>query len=228
MQTHSSRSFSSIIFGILFFVALLGAFGCSDDDPADPALEAEPEFLATTPDSLASLFRIAYQEMQIDDFTALLHPDFEMILLADTLEDWGWPEGYTFDRAEMVSIHENIFLGQVGEDRDGNLIQPIGSIEVPLLWLDGEWGPILEDDLNFADFEGMWGLFEVNFQFYNAAASHRHSVQQQVKFYVAPVVENGTTRYELLGINGLPLYRKTEQINWGGFLTRFQDIVDPQ
>ena len=181
-----------------------------------------PAPAATTPEMLMVNFSGSYEEMLIDPFTDLLHPDFQMILLSGTLEDWGWADGFYFNFTDMVTIHTHIFSEEPGMDVDWNLIHPIGSIVIDLLEPQGAWNPIPEEDLRFGGYEGMWANYEVGIKFWDAYLSHNFWVQQSVNFYVAPVTENDSTEYRLLGIRGLPPLGKSDEISWDSFLALYR------
>ena len=177
---------------------------------------------ATTPNILMANFKASYEEMLSDPFTEMLHPDFKMILSPGTLDEWGWDDGFYFDRTDMAAIHANLFGGEPGEDADGNTVHPIDSIVVDLLYPMGAWSPIPEEDLYFGENEGQWANYMVIIRFWNTDLSHNFKVQQSVNFYVAEVTENESTEYQLLGIRGLIPGRKSEEITWDGFLAIYR------
>ena len=192
---------------MIFVIALLVApAGCifSPDEKGNDDYEDNELPWASTPDILMSNFEEVYTGMLINEFTDMLHEDYQTILLSGTLEDWGWSDNFTFDKSVEVAIHTNLFGGASGVDSDGNPVHPIDSIEVDLLELQGDWDVIPLDDLDFGGYDGQWGNFEVFLHFWNADASHEYEVQQNVNFYVAPVVVEGRTKFLMLGQRGLP------------------------
>ncbi len=70
--------------------------------------------------------------MNIDDFRDMLHPDFRLFLLEGTISDWGWESGMSFDRDDLIIIHEHMFGGSPGTDHNGNGVSPLDRIEVSL------------------------------------------------------------------------------------------------
>ena len=206
----------------LLIAALLFAPGCGDDDPVEPV--TDPPSLSPTPSALMRNFKTIYTHQLIEDFTALLHPDFQMILLSGTCQDWGWPSDMTFGQDNMTTIHVNMFSGQPGQDSVGNAIYPVAEIVIDLLELQGVWVPITEETQFFNEFEGQWANYEVLIKFWNADLSHNFEVQQQVNFYVIEVTIGDDTGYQLLGIRGLPLYQKVEgeSFGWGDILAAYR------
>ena len=57
----------------------------------------------------------------------------------------------------------------------------------------------------FGGYDGSWGNYRVNLQFFNADLSHKFEVLQEVNFYVVPVDVNGREKWLMLGQRGLPL-----------------------
>ena len=226
MRNSSDFRFAFLAAGFLLAAALLFVGGCSDDseDPVPPELEQEPLVIAS-PDSLMSRFETIYTDMQIYDFTDLLHPDFEMSLLAEVLENWEWPVDFTFDRDDMISIHVNMFGGLPGVDQQGNEVHPVDSIEIPLLDPQAAWTAVTSEDGYFGQTENAKSAtYQVLIQFYNADISHKYEVQQEVVFYVADISgDEETENYRLLGLRGLPLYNKTDEASWGQVLSLYRD-----
>jgi hypothetical protein len=214
------RRFTLLIPSLLL-AALLFLPGCGGDDPVDPVVD--PPFVppATTAALMLS-FENNYTEMLIEDFSDLLHPDFQMILLARTCQNWGWPDSTTFDKTEMIAIHDNVFSGLLGLDPNGNTVHPVDRILVDVLELQGTWAKIPEDDLYFGGYDGWWGCHQVELQFWDADNSHRFVVYQAVNFFVTEVTIEGNTGYQLLGIRGLPLFRKTDEATWGDLLALYR------
>jgi len=213
--------------GFLLAAVLLFVGGCSDDsdDPVPPELEQEPPVIAS-PDALMDGFETIYTDMMIYAFTDLLHPDFEMILSAEILDDWDWPVGFTFDRDEMVSIHANMFGGQPGADSSGNSVHPIASIDIPLLDPQTAWTAVTSEDEYFGQSDNAKSAtYRVILQFYNADISHKFEVQQEVVFYVADIAgDEETKNYRLLGLRCLPLDYKTDEASWEQVLSLYRDV----
>ena len=158
----------------------------------------------TTKDQLMKNFETIYEEMDIDEFTKMLHEDYKTLLLSSTLTDWDWADDFYFDRTIEVEIHTNLFGGATGLTPDGNTVHPIDSIVVELLEQQGDWDDIPDTDEYFGGYGGEFSSYQVWLQFWDAANEHKFEVQQEVIFYVAPVDVDGRVLYRMLGQKGLP------------------------
>ena len=96
---------------MMIATAAMLAAGCSDDDPVQPETDPAPAPVATTPDSLMSLYRIAVEEMEIQGFVDLFHPDFRM-----AVSEWEGSTGKLptdhMTRDETVLAAANMFGGK--------------------------------------------------------------------------------------------------------------------
>jgi hypothetical protein len=159
----------------------------------------------SNPDILMQNFERIYTEMRTDDFRNMLHTEYKTVLLPSTIAQWaqsGNPlTSDFFDRATEITIHENIFSGNVGLDPIGQTIPPIDSIQVDYIVKMGAWEPVPEADPVFGGLNGYWALFNILIYFTNPD-QHRFEVRQDVEFYVVPVDDNGQTRWLLLGQRG--------------------------
>lgn len=193
---------------VLTLAALLIApagciFSPDDDGPTEPTdTGVKP---ATTKDILMQNFEIVYEDMDIDGFTDMLHPQYKSILLPETQAEWGWSDDYYFDYTTELTIHRKMFGGVQGLDSHGNTIHPIATIEVNLLEQQQAWLDIPDDDIDFGGFDGEYAPFRVTIEFFDANLSHKFLVQQQVYFYVIPVEEGGRSIFKMLGQRGLPI-----------------------
>jgi hypothetical protein len=171
-------------------------------------------------------FVTIYNTLDTGNFPFLLHDDFQMELLPSTLEEWemgGNPlTDDHFDRAAMITIHENMFSGETGLGPAGTIIPPVASIEVVYLQQLGTWEPIPAEDPTFGGHGGYWVLFEALIYF-NNPDFHRFQVDQTIGFYLAPVDDGGQERWELLGIRGLePMAAMTESVTLGDVLSLYR------
>ncbi len=108
----------------IFLLPVLIFAGCSDDDPVAP-IQEQPEPLAVSPDSLATMFRTALDEMDSQLLESLLADDFRYSLNSETIARNDLPTTF-LNRAETLQSLGLIFAGQ---EASGNV-------------LDAEWGEI--------------------------------------------------------------------------------------
>ncbi len=178
--------------------------------------------MPTTPRQLVTNFCYAYQEMDIGTLADLLHPDFKMLLLSETLDDWGFAQDFHFDYSTAMGIHTNMFRGDPGMDSSGNPVHPIDHIVVDLFEPLAAWALISEEDSDFGDSGGFMSPHMINIQFFDASFAHKFEIQQQVVFYIKSVTDGGSPDYKILGIRPLPLYAKTDNASWDGLLAMYR------
>lgn len=208
-------------FGMLALIltSLLGLAACSDDSEPIVDPPSLPEF-PNTPEILIYKFKDAYEDMSLDDLESLLADDFQMIPSYLTRLMWGWDAGDVFDRATFVAIHDHMFSGLPGQDSNENTVHPIATIEVDLLEQMIGWEVIPEEDEYFGGMEGEYAPFRVTIQFHDADLTHRYLVQQQVNFYVQSIQVDGSTAWQLLGLQGA--YLKTDETTWDSVCALYQ------
>ena len=169
---------------LLAIVALLVApAGCifsPDDDPDDgpgPGPEGLP--FPSTEDILMSNFQKIYEDMDYDSFVDMMHPDYTMLLLASTQDEF--PDvGATLDRAEELRMHQRMFSGQPVTDPNGNLVPAISTISFQTIERRGIWSLSQPQDVipNAQN-----ALYEVVFNFDRLGFSTL-KVEGQIRFYV--------------------------------------------
>lgn len=191
----------------IMMVVLLVVPGCRNDHPGFSA--NDPMVPSPLPSELVKDFEVAYTQQLTDSLAKLLHPDFQMILPAETCELRNRPLDATFDKAEMVSINSNIFSGLAGRDASGYAVPGVNSIVISLFEPQGDWIPITRETEFFSEYEGLWASYKINIQFYNAEQTHKYDVKQQVNFYVTAGTKGDNTGLQLLGVQGLPVYSET-------------------
>ena len=194
---------------VLIFSALFSSFlaGC-DDDPIStetPPVIIGPEPPIGTPDILMANLKTTYEDMDSSRFEGLLNPDFRMILLQSTIDDWANSstplEEDFFDHNAEVTIHRNIFEGLGGLDELGRSIPPIDSISVTIMEKNGIWEPVEAADEYFGDFDAYWAQYTLLMHFNKPDAS-RVEVSQIIDFFV---IQDGDENWSLLGIKGYPM-----------------------
>ncbi len=154
---------------------------CGDDDTptTPPPADVDSGYYATQ-EELMQAFQGAYEEMDFDTLSQLLHPDFRMLLTPETRLDFP-ALGSDLDRAEEIVIAENMFSGQDGSDALGHFVGPVTSIEFLLLeprtaWVDSDPGG------EFPDTQA--ALFDVRMYFHRAGFSTSSAVGL-IKFFAA-------------------------------------------
>ena len=215
MKNYPVYRFMFLFFAIFFII------GC-DDDPADPVIETDGITPPASPDEVMASFEYSYTEMRIDVLASLLHEDFQMILMFDTIAQWSWPDSMTFDKSTFTVIHQNMFDGSVGLTSDGNFVHPIDTIVVERLEQQGSWVTTPADDPDFGEYEGSSGEFSIIFEFWDSANEHKFEIQHEAIFYVVPVMVDGSVRYQLIGIGGFKPYEKTDSVSWDEVLAMYR------
>ena len=132
-----------------------------------------------TPDLLMTNFKTIYENMDIDGYRNLLHPDYLTILKNSTTTEF--PEvGESLDYTEEVRIATNMFSGASGHDAHGILTFPISSIafQDPEQLTSWEMSPP-DDPIPNA----LSALFNVLFEF-SRAGDTTLQVTGQIKFYI--------------------------------------------
>ncbi len=206
--------------GCVFLVSLLmilvvGA-GCGSDDP-DPLVPVDAGLpFPGSEDQLMANFVTAYEDMDIDSYRDLLHPDYKMILQPTTVASY--PDlGPDLDRDEELRSAGRMFAGEPVTDPDGVSIPATGSISVDVLAQQGAWAVSLPDD---AIPNTRFGNFEVIFR-WDRPGFASMMVSGTVRFYVAgrDSLHEGSPRiyWQLLGVLDLTdSFRKGSELdNWG-------------
>ncbi len=160
---------------------MLIANGCIFSPPDDPS----PIPVVTglpfpdTPAQLMQNFKRSYEDMSIDEYRDLLHPDYLTILKPSTTQEF--PEvGETLDYTDEMRIQTNMFSGAPGHDPKGNLTNPISSISFqdPAQLTAWELSP-QDDPIPNA----LSALYSVFFEFHRAG-DKTLQVTGEIKFYI--------------------------------------------
>lgn len=168
--------------GLAILVALLLLVSCSDDDPVTPAPEPPGSSLPfpDTPEQLMANFAAAYETMDAEEIGYLLAPEFQLFLKDATVEEFP-VLGPTLDRDDMAVFHGRMFAGESGRDAQGNLTNPISTIELMEPVQLTEWGPTLAGD----HLPGVpSALFEVSLAFMRAGDKTLRS-EGQIRFFLS-------------------------------------------
>jgi len=214
-----NQSRKTVFFLVLAAVALAGMMilaGCSDDD--DPVVVPDPD-PPIGPESLGELmvqFHSAYEAMDLENYLALLDPEFLMILGDETIIDF--PDvGTTLDFTKEERIHQRLFSGENHADPDGDFVPGTNAISFLVFQALAEWLPSDDED----QFPGtVWAPFELDLLFDRGQQFSTLKVEGMVKIYARTheaEVDGTTIAYYLMaGMVDLTGYRKgVESEAWG-------------
>jgi hypothetical protein len=195
---------NKVILLLMALALLVGSTGCifKPEENQGPGGGQTERPAATTAEQLLTNFSDIYEEMHIEDFRDMLHPDYRTVLLPSTLEEWqagGNPLAEAvFYRDDEIRIHENMFGGLTGTKPNNEPVDAIESIVVDYLDKAGPWLQVPETHEHFAGYGAYYALYNVLIYFVNPD-QHQFKVQQDVEFYVVPVTEGGREIWKLLG-----------------------------
>jgi hypothetical protein len=203
-------------FALVLIVGAVVLSACSDDDVVAPKDDPVPIVEPVTEDQVMSNFRTAYEDMDSGLLLSLLHPDFELLLQASTIEQF--PNlGPTLDHAEETRSAQRMFSGEPVTNSAGDVIAAVSSISFNILEQQGTWmtnGPT--DPFPNA----RSALFDVQFLF-DRAGNSTLPVQGQIKFHLShrDTVINGQTKiyFTMIGQQDLTNSGKmgVEATSWG-------------
>jgi hypothetical protein len=169
--------------GLLSLVVLSSCF--DGDDPVAIQV-AEPPQAATKTEAL-DLFKVAYGSMNLDNYMALLHPDFEFVYK----NSWDGTMG-SFDYGDELQISTNMFSGEPRTNAGGELQGGISSIDVKKMDVM-EWSAVPVDDPLYGTFpsaESAGCLVEIVFTYDdpNTGNPSTYTVDGVQAFVVAPEI----------------------------------------
>ena len=186
------------LFAAAALLALTG--GCfSSGDPEDTGTLLPPLPPPGTAEQLMANFKLAYDNMDIDEYRDALHADF-IFVFAD-----GSPAAPTtgiYTREEDLQSTTRMFRGEQGQDLDGIVKPGVRDIEFTQLVRLTDWEDVDGDDLYFPG--ARRALYDVRIVFILETESlNTITIDCQQLFYVKPVtepVDGGTReRYYLIG-----------------------------
>jgi len=205
-------------FSLLFLVLVLMTVvlcSCSDVEiPPMPVVEGVAEY--TSPEELMVAFRTAYEKQDFNAFEALLHPDFETFLTAETRA--AFPSvGPTLDWSEETRIAERMFAGVPVADPEGHHVAGISDFVFQVMdqqsgWADSGPGAVIPN--------AQAAMFDVVISIVRPTDSFM-KVNGQIMFFVAgrDTVINGVDRtyWTMLGQQDLTSFRfkASESTSWG-------------
>jgi len=211
---------------VLVAAALAGMMilaGCNDDDPVRVVPDPDPPIGPESPGELVAQFQTVYEARDLDNYLALLDPEFLMLLNDETIIDF--PDvGTTLDFTQEEQIHKRMFSGENLEDPNGDFvpgIKGIGFLEFRAL---AEWLPSDDED----NFPGtVWAPFELDLLFDRGQQFSTLKVEGMVKIHARAhetEVDGTTIAYYLLaGIVDLTGHGKgVESGAWGSVKAQYR------
>jgi len=210
------QTLNTYVLLMLAAAVLLTAAGCSEDDPVK-VQDDDPVIGPATTDELMAQFRTTYEAMEVENYLALLDPDFLMLLSPETTGEF--PEvGPTLDFAEEERIHTRMFSGEAVIDPNGVFVPGVQGIDFPVLMALTGWSQTDDTD-NFPD--TVWAAFEVVFHFDRGQSYSTLKVEGTVKIYARAhetmVAGTAYSYFLMAGMTDLTQFMKSaESICWGG------------
>ena len=126
--------------GLVLLASVILISACSDDDtPVTPPVQTVPGYASA--DLVVAAYLQAYQDLDHQIFQNIMRDDFEMILQQSTVQEFPLV-GATLDRTQELLIAERMFSGQPLIGPNGNLIQAISSIQIPLFEQQSAWAEV--------------------------------------------------------------------------------------
>jgi hypothetical protein len=193
---------------------LLAATGCSDDDPIQ--VQENPVPGPESPDLLMLQLMGAYEARNVGTYLALLDPEFEMFLTAETMGDF--PDlGPTLDYGEEERIHNRMFSGQNVTDPQGNLVPGVQDIAVSVFIPMDAWSATgASDPIQ----DAVWAPYQVVIHFDRGQSYAAMRVEGILKVYARAHETTSAgkkeTYYLLAGMTDLTyLAKNSEIIAWG-------------
>ncbi len=220
-----NQSINNRVFLMLAVVALAAMMilaGCSDDD--DPVkVVPDPPIGAGSPDELVAQFLAAYGAMDLDNYLALLDPEFLMVLGEDTIDDF--PDvGTTLDFTEEERIHQRMFSGESVTDPNGDFVPGVQTIFFSRFTALAAWSPSDDPD-RFP--ETVWASYQVEIHFDRGQQFSTLRVIGMVKIYAKAhdVMVDGEekTYYLMAGMVDLTGFGKGVEVeSWGSVKALFR------
>ena len=212
-----------VLVPVLFGLALLCG-GCSEEDanpvnpgPGNDVPDSDLPFPGT-PDQLMVNFVTIYQAMDPVEYSLILDPAFETLLLAATQAEF--PDlGPTLDVAEENRIHGRLFSGEALTTPEGDLLPPTKEVVFNVFRKVVDWGLSLPTD---PIPETLSALYDVDIILDRGQSYALARVQGQIRFYVTEaegrIDGQPQTYYRLVGQLDLTGSLKgSEQTSWGSF-----------
>jgi hypothetical protein len=207
----------TVLFLGLIVLLAVSMSGClfSPEHKKDPPVPPPLIPFADTPDQLMVNFKAAYGGMKIDDYRAVLAPNYQFILRAADVPA-GQSDRFTF--AEEMHIAENMFSGNAVQKPDGTTAPGISGITVAVMTRTQTWADVGATDPDFPLTKR--GLYEIQISFARAGYNTIIVTGSQEFFVsVRDSMVNGVAKpfCQLRGQRDLSNGTKaTEMSSWGG------------
>ncbi len=213
---------------LLLMTTLLVMVGCSEDEEnplvPDDELNLPDSSLPfpDTPDQLLANFRTIYETRDADEYRLILDPAFVTLLQQDTIIDFPLV-GDELDMAEEFRIHDRLFLGEVLQDANGNLLPPIVTFSFSRLTKIVDWGLSLPTDPIPSTLSA---LYDVEILADRGQSYSTYIIRGQIRFYgtTAEVILDGQPQsyFRLVGQLDLTDNNKDAQnVTWGSLKALF-------
>lgn len=207
---------------VLMLVVLLIASGCSDEEknPLTPGVgDNIPDSslpFPDTPEQLMANFQTIYETMDVDEYKLILDPAFETILQQGTQDEFPGV-GSTLDVTEENRLYARMFLGELLQDANGNLLPAILHFSFSQFRVLVDWGESLPTD---PIPNTLSALYEVEILVDRGQSFSTLIVRGQIRFYVTTAEGklNGQpkTYFRLVGQLDLTNINKdVEEVAWG-------------
>lgn len=203
-----------LILTLLVFVIA----GCGEDEVGSPPPPPEPVApFAGSPAQLMSNFQTAYEDQNIEAFKVMMHPDFEMILQQETIDQF--PDvGETLDYTEEMRIAERMFSGEDLTDPNGQFIPGVQDITFGKLQPGLDW-QLVPAGQPFAG--SLFAPYTIEILFDRGQGHSYLNIQGQIRFHVAArdSLYEGEVQdyYEMVGqVDLTTIYKSSEKSSWGG------------
>jgi len=202
----------------LLLVGIALVTGCSDDPVVpDPPVEWQSQLpFPDNPMQMMANFQEAQESLDIREYQNLLHPDFEMMLLQETIDQF--PDlGSSIDYDQEMRISGRMFGGEDLTDPLGVLVPGIEQIDFLVLSPLDAWQPVVNKPVSPGTH---WAPYNVVMIFYRGQEYSLLRVEGQVPFYatVQDSLHDGKMQpfYRLSGQIDLGLKGQTsENFSWG-------------
>lgn len=122
-MTDFSRAFALLALSSLLLP------GCGEQDATAPTpTEPVAYAIADTPDQLVENFARAHDEKNLQEYSRVLHEDFEFHYLPEA----GSSAASSQARSEELSSADRVFRGRPGRDANGGELAPVSNIDFEL------------------------------------------------------------------------------------------------
>ena len=206
----------------------LAAAGClfapGDDDNGPPPPPPPPAVkLATAPDTLMMMFRVAYTGMDSTKYEAVLDPSFRFLFNPIDVTRFNLPSAF-LTRADDLRSSGHMFSGRSLVKPDGT-VPGVSDIHIAQFARTTQWTPLGPDNPDFPN--SQYAIFNIAMSIARVSNSTTLLINGQQQFYVSErdTTVGGQTMhyYELIGQRDLTSItgKATEGTTWGTVKTLY-------